>query len=105
MRQTDPSRPNSSPKLCFFDPFPNSCLFYTNPNRRKFYPFLTNGGSFEFFSPFHEIRQEKLVSTKLGRGPGRTGEASYVKICFKALSGGGFRGSGIRLLHPSNIFF
>ena len=56
--------------------------------------FLANGGSFEFFSLFHEIRHEKLVSTKLGRGPGRTGESSYVKICFKTLSGGGLAGGG-----------
>ena len=41
----------------------------------KFIPaFLANGGCFELSSTHHEIRQEKLVWTKLVRGPGRTGE-------------------------------
>ena len=53
---------------------------------------------------FHELRHEKLVSTKLGRGPWRTGESSYVKICFKTLSTWGFE-DWVKFSHVSHMYF
>ena len=99
--RTDPPRPDSLPKPPFL-----VLISSTNSHfgQNYFSSFSPTVALLIFVDLFHEMRLQKLVCLLSGRGPGGLWEASYVKICFKTLSGGLFSvWSPERLLYFQNI--
>ena len=70
LAEYEPEPTHLDPIHCPNRVFPPFLVLISSTIPKLCFTFLANGGFFEFFDLFHELRLQKLVCFVSGRGPG-----------------------------------